>query len=125
MYHRQEKLKLSKRDLKIRVNITNLGPAVDYFNLENTKKKGIPLHCIRRQPEKDFMILCPGCDKSYHAECLETTEEELTEAGLDSFRCPWCDPYTALVNGKINVEEVGPAPGLEELPSTVESASGK
>ena len=39
MYHRQEKLKLSKRDLKNRMNITNLGPAVDYFNLENTKKK--------------------------------------------------------------------------------------
>ncbi|XP_014249418.1 lysine-specific demethylase lid-like [Cimex lectularius] len=98
--HLKDSLTGSKNELK-RLQIYGAGPKMAGFNIETDKKdkskkatydQQDPLakyicQVCERGDEEETMLLCDGCDDSYHTFCLVPP---LTEIPKGDWRCPKC-----------------------------------
>ena len=116
----EAKLKISKRDQRIKDSVINLGPGVDYLNKQRESRKGVELYCICRQPWRGFMVRCKCCEEWYHPDCLDLEISQEFQEQASDFKCHWCDPYINFISKLKQKEKNGPtgpstnAPPLEE-----------
>ena len=103
----EEHLKEKKKDKRIKENISDLGPAVNFWKeqkSQNTKNK-VLLFCVCNKPYHGYMVQCPGCEDHYHPVCIGMTEQEIKDAGEENFKCPSCDPYIIFFNKACKTKE--------------------
>ena len=56
------------------------------------KKRKDPVYCLCKEPERPNMIGCDFCDEWYHPECLNLSEQDISEAfATDKWKCPNCE----------------------------------
>ena len=121
----EERLQPSARDMRIRSNVTNLGPLIDFWKKQETlnKKSNVTLYCRCNQPFHDYMVQCPGCEEHYHPKCIGTTRAAIERVGLSQFKCSACDPFSMLFKERecSTANAVGLVPPLQQLSGDEES----